>query len=91
MFEFDWDEHNLFHIAQHGITREDAETALVQPVFVRDEFRNGEDRRSYLGRDRAGRILFLVTTPRRQAIRVVTVFPAKRALCDYYISRRGEQ
>ncbi len=89
--EFDWDEHNLFHIANHGITREDAEAALLQPVFVRDEFRNGEDRRSYLGRDVSRRILFLVTTKRGSALRVVTVFRAGRALCEYYLSRRGER
>jgi uncharacterized DUF497 family protein len=45
--EFDWDEHNIFHISMHGVAREDVEHAMTtNPVFIRSEFRNGEERRS---------------------------------------------
>ena len=90
--EFEWDEHNLFHISMHGLTREDVETAFLgRSVFVRDEFRNGEERRSYLGRDRSRRILLVVTTQRRQRMRVVTAFRAGYALREYYFARTGER
>jgi uncharacterized DUF497 family protein len=90
--EFDWDEHNLLHIALHGLSREDVEAALVNnPVFVRDEVRSREERRSRLGRDESGRILLVVTTQRMRLVRVVTSFPAGKALRQYYLSRKGEQ
>ena len=89
--EFDWDEHNLFHIAMHGISREDAESALtIHPVRLETEIRNGERRTLFAGQDQTGRILAVVVTPRDQRTRIVTAFPAnKRLQADYAYKRRG--
>jgi uncharacterized DUF497 family protein len=89
--EFDWDEHNLFHIAMHGVTRDDVESAMTSdPVFVRREMRNGEDRRSWLGFATTRRILFVIVTERANRVRPVTAFYAGHALREYYYSRRGK-
>jgi uncharacterized DUF497 family protein len=89
--EFDWDEHNIFHISMHGVAREDVEHAMTtDPVFVRSEFRSGEERRSWLGLATTRRILFIVVTERSSRVRTVTAFYAGHALRDYYRSRKGE-
>ncbi len=75
--KFDWDEHNLFNIAQHGITREDVETALHgKTLFIKDEVRNGEQRRTVLGMAGDKRILVVITTPRAGKTRCVTAYRA---------------
>ena len=83
--EFDWDEHNLFHIAQHGITREDVETALLgRTIFIKDEVRNGENRRTLVGDAGKHRILVVITTPRAGRTRCVTAFRANRFFKTLY-------
>ncbi len=83
--EFDWDEHNLHHIAMHGISREDVEAAVTgRTVFVKDEVRNGEDRRTVVGMTEGKRILIVVSTPRAGKTRCVTAFPANRFFSSLY-------
>lgn len=86
--DFDWDEHNLFHIAMHGLTREDVETALQsKTLFIKDEVRQNEHRRTVAGKSEAGRILVMVTTIRGNRTRCVTAFPAKRFFRNVYIAK----
>ena len=70
--EFDWDEHNLFHIAMHGMRWESALRGGT--IFIKAESGNGEERSSRVGQAHNGRILFIVTTPRGKQTRVVTAF-----------------
>ena len=86
--EFDWDEHNLFHIAMHGITRENVETALKgRTIFIKDEVRHGESRRSVLGRTYSASILMVITTSREGKTRCVTAFPANRYFRGLYSAK----
>ena len=86
--EFDWDEHNLFHISMHGLTREDVESALQsETLFIKDEIRQKEQRRTVAGKSAAGRILVIVTTIRGNRTRCVTAFPAKRFFRNVYIAK----
>lgn len=71
---FDWDEGNLDHITQHGISPGEAEETLLDarrlpaPAHRVD----GERRRAALGSTFAGRLLFVVFVRRGGVIRVVT-------------------
>lgn len=74
MEEFDWDDENIAHIAQHGVQPWEAEEALLDPGRTRTPaYRVGrETRRAALGATDVGRILFVVYTRRRGRVRVVT-------------------
>ncbi len=61
--EFEWDEHNEAHIAEHDVDPYEAEEAATDPGAI--IWREGSDRfgnRRYLciGKTEEGRILFLV-------------------------------
>jgi uncharacterized DUF497 family protein len=88
--EFDWDAANLGHIARHGVTRDEAEQAVLNdPVEIRWEIIRGEQGHLSVGRTNQGRILMLSVTVRGDAIRVVTAFPATRSQCDFYFREKG--
>ncbi len=73
--EFDWDDANLEHIARHGVEPGEAEEALTDPSATRaGTYRgpSGERRGSIVGKTEDGRVLFVVFTFRRGAVRVVT-------------------
>jgi uncharacterized DUF497 family protein len=87
---FDWDEHNLFHISMHGVTRQEAEEALtISPLSVERMIRGGETRTLNAGITETGRILAVVTTPRGDRIRVVTAFTAGRRVRIEYLAKKG--
>jgi uncharacterized protein len=79
--EFDWDDANEEHIAEHGITPEEAEEAMSdrrrqsQPAYSTPT----ERRRGTLGATEDGRVLVVIYTYRRGAIRVVTARDANAA------------
>ena len=75
---FDWDEHNIGHIAEHDVTPEEAEQVLLgDPLEVDfDPDRNGEERCTYLGETAQGRILTVIMALRGEKMRVVTAFDA---------------
>ncbi len=76
---FDWDDANQDHIAEHGVSAEEAEEACNgQTLFVDSYVVDGELRVESVGSTRAGRILKLLTTDRSEAIRVLTAFDATR-------------
>jgi len=90
---FDWDEHNIGHIAEHNVTPYEAEQVLLNdPIDL--EFQNeegNEERWPYIGETNARRILRVVITMRGERIRVVTAFePSKRNKQDYRTIRAGQ-
>jgi uncharacterized DUF497 family protein len=85
---FDWDEHNIAHIARHDISKSEVEEALLQ---LYPQVRNGEARLVQLGETIAGKLLLLVTTVRSGKIRVVTAMPAKRKYREWYFNRKEQR
>jgi uncharacterized protein len=71
---FDWDDANVDHIAEHGISPEEAQDALLDPYRLPAPAHRvrGEQRRAVLGATVAGRLLFVVFTRRGVSIRVIT-------------------
>jgi uncharacterized protein len=89
---FDWDDANIGHIAEHGVTPEEAEDVLLGDSldlnFQADE--GDEERWSYLGQTNSGRILQVVITLRGEKIRVVTAFDASRQDKALYLETKAE-
>jgi uncharacterized DUF497 family protein len=87
---FEWDNGNLDHIANHGVSPEEAEEAMddrYQITAPAYDF-EGERRRGTIGMTRNGRILYVVYTVRAGLLRVVTVRPATRLERQRYGERR---
>jgi uncharacterized DUF497 family protein len=72
--EFDWDDANVDHIAEHDIDPEEAEEAFGDPRRKTADARNTatERRGAIIGRTGDGRLLFVVFTIRYGRVRVVT-------------------
>ena len=87
MIEFDWDTANIGHIAEHGVTTDEAEFALNHRVVEIDyhDWHEDEKRFAEVGMTREGRILFIVTTIRGLRLRVVTAYNAPRHLVKEYL------
>jgi uncharacterized DUF497 family protein len=86
---FDWDEDDIGHIANHGITPEEAEEALtIAPLDVTRQYYKHEERFLQIGVTAALRVLAVVTTWRGDLIRVVTAYPAPAAIREYYWQER---
>jgi uncharacterized DUF497 family protein len=90
---FDWDCANIGHIAEHDVTPEEAEEAILgDPVewdFAKSA--NGEDRWTYLGETTLGRILQIVITMRGERVRVVTAFEPIRRFKILYLQAKADQ
>jgi uncharacterized DUF497 family protein len=88
---FDWDGSNRSHIAEHGVSPEEAEQVLFnEPVDLELQLRRGEERTVQVGETDAGRILIVITTSRGEKLRVVTAFPAKKKFREFYEQLKGE-
>jgi uncharacterized protein len=86
---FDWNQGNVDHVAQHGVSPSEAEEVILNsPADLTFELRNGEERIAQVGETNAGRILVVVTTMRDELIRVVTAFPAPPRICKVYLTQR---
>jgi hypothetical protein len=82
---FDWDDANAAHIAKHGVLPGEAEQVIRGGSLpLETDERGGEERHIELGETAAGRLLVVAWTWRRQRIRVVTAFPAKRKWRAYW-------
>ena len=89
MLVFEWDDANIRHLAEHEITPEEAEQAMLnRPIDLPAQLRNLEKRFVQVGETEAGRILVVVTTQRRGRVRVVTAFPANRSVRRRLMERR---
>lgn len=90
---FDWDDANIRHIAEHGVTPEEAEEVILGNTLEMDFERSitGENRWSYIGETSDGWVLQVVITMRRERVRVVTAFePTKRDKLSY-LEYKAEQ
>ena len=88
--EFDWDEHNERHLAQHGISRSDAEEVLSgSHVLLEYQIEGNEQRWIALGATRNGRILSIVFSVRDEAMRPITGWDADKETADLYIREWG--
>lgn len=89
--DFDWDDANVEHIADHSVTPTEAEDAILDParLFTADRSTPTERRRGVIGATDAGRILFVSYTIRRGAYRVVTAFDASNAQKRRYRHEKG--
>jgi uncharacterized DUF497 family protein len=87
---FDWNEGNLAHIAQHEVTREEAEQALLgDPLDIElqvAESASREERLLQIGETAKGRILQLLTTWRGGKVRVISAWDAPKQLKSYYLA-----
>lgn len=71
--EFIWDEENTRHLARHEITPSEAEeTCQLDPLIQEMQEHAAENRVLVFGRTAKGRMLTIIYTVRRGAIRVVT-------------------
>jgi uncharacterized DUF497 family protein len=83
---FDWDEGNITHIAEHGVTpAEGEEVVMGNPLDLDHTEKDGEVRIRQVGETAAGRILAVVTTERGGLIRVVTAYSASPFLRSTYV------
>jgi uncharacterized protein len=91
MYEFDWDEANSAHLAEHGVTCDEAEEiGLNLPLNLDYQNRDGEDRLLQIGETDAGRILVVASTVRGSKVRVVTSFEPRKTLKKEYIVERAK-
>jgi uncharacterized DUF497 family protein len=88
---FDWDEDNAGYIGRHGITPDEAEDALLDPLRIGATAYsvNGERRSALIAATEDGRTLVVVTTRRRRRIRVVTAREASERERRHY-RRQGQ-
>jgi uncharacterized DUF497 family protein len=70
---FDWDLHNVGHVARHGVDPLEVEEAVELPHWiVPAKAAGGEKRWKLLGTSAAGRCLVVVFTVREERLRPVT-------------------
>lgn len=85
--EFEWDESNRRHIAEHRVRAEEAEGVILNnPADLERQNRNGEERILQVGETSAGRILVIVSTFSGRRIRVITAWDANEKLARYWRS-----
>jgi uncharacterized DUF497 family protein len=73
---FDWDRHNLEHIAKHGVTQEDVETAMRGRHFSAGPERAEDGEKRWIAFT-AYKYMLVVYTKRKGDIRVVTAYPSR--------------
>lgn len=89
MGDFDWDQHNLAHIARHHIVPFQAEQAIsIAPVRVGQIWRNREPRVIEVGPTRDGLMVTVVWTPRNGKKRVVTARQSSREERNLYVEQK---
>jgi hypothetical protein len=90
MLEFDWDEENVAHIAEHEVTPEEVESVLEgSTIDVEYQDWHEEERFAEVGLTSHGRVLMVITTWRGLKIRPVTAYDAPRELAQEYFRSRG--
>ena len=84
---FDWDLHNIDHLAQHDVRPEEAEQVLCGDILDLDYRVNedGEERWTAIGQTAAGRLLVIVWTMLDDgSYRPITAYPATKGLESVY-------
>ena len=79
---FEWDpEKARANLAKHGVSFEEAMRAFLDPLSVTildPDHSEGEDRFVLLGQSSSGRLLVVVHTDRRDAVRLISARRATR-------------
>jgi uncharacterized DUF497 family protein len=89
---FDWDDFNTAHIAEHGVSRMEAEEACTnKPIAIEYTTRNGEERFVQIGETLAGRVLLVVSTSRNSLTRVITAHDVDLSKRTSYALKRDLQ
>jgi len=89
--DFDWNEANRSHIAEHGISPDEAEQVVRnEPIDVTLQNRAGEERIVQVGETDQQRILVVVATWRGEKVRVVTAFPANARMRRWYLRQKAQ-
>ena len=91
---FNWDRHNIAHIARHDVVPAEVEEVFANiPIHIETQLdgRSGEPRHLEIGETDANRVLYVVWTPRENLIRVVTAWAVGRAASAAYRRRRREE
>jgi uncharacterized DUF497 family protein len=82
---FEWDVHNIGHIARHGVTPMEVEEVTGWPhAIVPAAARRSEKRWKLFGRTTAGRYVVVVFTIRHKRIRTVTAYPMNQTERSVY-------
>jgi uncharacterized DUF497 family protein len=84
---FDWDVHNVGHLARHNVPPEEVERALSGEIVDLD-YRvtdYGQERWTAMGQTNTGRVLVIVWTVLDDgSYRPITAYPATKALESVY-------
>lgn len=87
MHQFEWDDANIGHLAEHGVKPAEAEQVIFnRPIDLASQLRNGEERFPQVGETNRGRVLVVVSTILGKKIRVVTAWPANKSYRRYFAS-----
>lgn len=87
--DFNWDDHNIRHIARHRITRAEVEQVVESdPLIIDEQDHDGEIYWLVLGETQAARILVVAYTERNQRIRPATAYPAPPRLRRLWRNQR---
>jgi hypothetical protein len=87
---FDWDRGNIEHIARHAIIPAEAEEVVRnEPIDLRFENRDSEERIAQVGETHAGRVLVVVTTMRGDKVRVGDSDSSKPQVAETVSRREG--
>jgi len=89
---FDWDKHNLGHIARHKLRPEEVEQVLLNsPLPVSEEVRNEEQRFLEIGHTEAGTVVWVCWTERDGKVRPVTAWAASKQEREDYYAMKGTE
>jgi uncharacterized DUF497 family protein len=82
---FEWDVHNIGHIALHGVSPAEVEETTARLHFLISAKPAGTEKRWKLfGRTAVGRYLVVVFTVRRKQFRTVTEYPMNQFERKFY-------
>jgi uncharacterized DUF497 family protein len=88
--EFEWDEQNEQHLANHGISRFDAEDVMSGSHILLEYQTEGQEQRWVaVGATRGGRILNIVFAVRGEAMRPITGWVADKETAHLYLKEWG--
>jgi uncharacterized DUF497 family protein len=86
--DFDWDQRNQAHLANHDISRADAEDVLSgNHVLLEYQMEGNEQRWLAVGATRNGRILVIVFAVRAEAVRPITGWAADKETAELYFKQ----
>lgn len=87
---FEWDVHNVGHIARHGVAPREVEDVVCgRHIVMPAKAVEGEKRWKLFGRSEAGRYLVVVLAIRRARLRPITAYPMNEVERGIYGSQIG--